>query len=95
MTAENQMRQASMTTCEYFWNAIKDIDDKFGEGYAKQNPQLVGDFMKVASQDFDSMTRFSEDGIMSDTDRLALAIEDNIGTIGDLVTQLEEYNRSR
>ena len=32
-----------------FYDAIKIIDDKFGEGYAETHPQLVGDFLKAAA----------------------------------------------
>jgi hypothetical protein len=50
--AETLMRQASMTATEYMIEAVKEIDNLFGDGFAKKNPRLVGDFMKVASKDF-------------------------------------------
>jgi len=31
---------------EYLKQAIKDIDKQFGEGYAKANPSLIGDYIK-------------------------------------------------
>ena len=51
-SAETLMKQASMTSSEYFRKAIEDIDSIFGEGYAKSNPQLVGDYMKTSAMDF-------------------------------------------
>ena len=50
--AETLMRQASITSSEYFQQAIIQIDNAFGKGYAKSNPQLIGDFMKVSASDF-------------------------------------------
>ena len=46
------MRQASMTAREYLEAAVIAIDEEFGPGYAKNNPALVGDFIKAASMDF-------------------------------------------
>jgi hypothetical protein len=45
---EAVMRQAWMTSDEYFTNAIECIDKQFGDGYAKQHPELVGAFMHSA-----------------------------------------------
>ena len=46
--------QASKTAGTYFDDAIRNLDNEFGEGYAKENPSLVGDFMKVCERDFSS-----------------------------------------
>jgi hypothetical protein len=46
------LRQASLTAEDYFLKAIIAIDEKFGEGYAKKNPDLIAAFMKTASVDF-------------------------------------------
>jgi hypothetical protein len=46
------MRQASMTAHNYFYAAIKTIDEKFGEGYAHSHPELLTAFMEVAARDF-------------------------------------------
>jgi hypothetical protein len=46
--------QTSATADTYFNDAIRNIDGRFGEGYAKENPSLVGDFMKVCERDFNS-----------------------------------------
>ena len=36
---------------ETFEEVIQSIDDKFGEGYAKKNPRLVGSLLQVVVQD--------------------------------------------
>jgi len=36
------LKQAGMTAHHYLFQAIKSIDQAFGEGYAKANPELVG-----------------------------------------------------
>jgi len=46
------MRQASMTAEDYMREAVTSIDNQFGEGYAKEHPELVGAFMKTAALDF-------------------------------------------
>jgi hypothetical protein len=46
------LRQASMTAHEYFHDAIKTIDDEFGDGFAKGHPELIAGFMQAAAHDF-------------------------------------------
>ena len=46
------MRQAPMTAHEYFHAAIKSIDDRFGDGYAQEHPELIAAFMQTAARDF-------------------------------------------
>ena len=41
-----------MTADVYFRAAIKTIDGKFGAGFAKKHPELIGAFMQAASRDF-------------------------------------------
>jgi hypothetical protein len=50
--ATDLMRQASMTAESYMNKAVDCIDQTFGDGYAKQHPDLVAAFMKVSSEDF-------------------------------------------
>jgi hypothetical protein len=52
LNAHQLMNQASTTSQTYMLDAIKYIDETFGEGYAVKNPSLVGDFMKTAALDF-------------------------------------------
>lgn len=72
LDAKTLMRQASMTSAEYFNEAIKEIDTTFGVGYAKKNPALIGAFMTVAAQDYGHTTfrGFSED-LMKALDSIA------------------------
>ncbi len=51
---ETLMEQASSTTEDYLTAAIKMIDNKFGTGYAKANPSLVGDIVKASAKDFET-----------------------------------------
>jgi hypothetical protein len=46
------MRQAWMTAADYMDNAVREIDAKFGQGYAEKNPALVAGFMQAAASDF-------------------------------------------
>ena len=55
-TADTLLRQASMTAAEYFDKAILHIDTTFGEGYAKEHPELIAAYMKVSASDMNFMT---------------------------------------
>ena len=46
------MDQATSTAKNYFLDAIKCIDSKFGDGYAKSHPELIGSFMNAAAADY-------------------------------------------
>ena len=46
------MAQASMTAHQYFHAAIKSIDDRFGEGYAQNHPELIAAFLRTAASDY-------------------------------------------
>ena len=48
---ETLVEQAPWTTKMYMREAIKDIDGFFGDGYAKENPVLVGQYIKTCSND--------------------------------------------
>jgi hypothetical protein len=48
---ETLLRQASMTATEYLDNAVQNIDERFGKGYAKAHPELIGAFMQTAAAD--------------------------------------------
>lgn len=50
-TAEELLQQASWTAADYLSGGIEAIDKKFGEGYAKKHPELLGAFMAAASRD--------------------------------------------
>jgi hypothetical protein len=46
------MDQAVSTASHYFLDAVKAIDSKFGDGYAKSHPELIGAFMNAAAADY-------------------------------------------
>ena len=46
--------QASSTTDTYFRRMVRIIDDEFGDGYAKKNPELVGRLVQTCAIDFAS-----------------------------------------
>lgn len=51
-TADQVAVAATTAAANYMLAAAQNIDLRFGEGYAKQNPQLVAAFMQVACGDF-------------------------------------------
>jgi len=81
--AETLLDQASMTAGEYLAKAVRAIDAQFGEGYAAQNPALVGAFMAAAAQDFHTAMTVAQNqrqegalnAISDSLDRVARAIE--------------------
>ena len=50
--ALSAMNQATATAGLYLVDAIKVIDAQFGEGYAKQHPELIAGFMQTAASDY-------------------------------------------
>lgn len=50
--SETLLKQAPWTARDYLMHAIHDIDEQFGEGYAKRNPELVGRYMQTCALDF-------------------------------------------
>jgi hypothetical protein len=48
------MRQAKYTAAEYLNAAVIEIDEKFGDGYAKKNPELIAAYMNTAALDYGS-----------------------------------------
>lgn len=51
-TAETLMRQAPMTVQVYLHDAITIIDERFGNGFAKATPELLGQFLVACALDF-------------------------------------------
>lgn len=54
LTPSGLMRQARDTAETYFNQSVRVIDEKFGEGYAKEHPELIAGFMNTAARDFDT-----------------------------------------
>lgn len=42
------------TAEEYFLHAIRIIDNKFGNGYAKDHPELIGAFMQTSAKEYNT-----------------------------------------
>lgn len=48
-------KDAMDATEDYFVRAVRVIDEKFGEGYAKANPALVGEFIRACSLEYQNL----------------------------------------
>ena len=46
------LRQAMLTSDDYFQHAVRTIDGKFGGGYAEKNPALIVGLITASSADF-------------------------------------------
>jgi hypothetical protein len=51
---ETLLRQAPMTAKEYMLAAVANINEQFGDGYARQHPELVAAFMQVCASDYNN-----------------------------------------
>jgi hypothetical protein len=71
------MRQAPMTAHDWMQQAVRDIDELFGEGYAKENPDLVGHYLMTCAIDYGS-------GVLSK------CITDAIDGIADTIREEKE-----
>ena len=79
--SETIMEQAAMTADSWLVQAIACIDDKFGDGYARENPQLVGAFMQAAAMDQQGMyVRFG-----------VIALDDIANAIAGVSFHVEHY----
>ena len=50
------LEQASDAARTYLSNAKRAINEEFGEGFAENNPQLVGEFIRAAASDLNAAT---------------------------------------
>lgn len=78
-SADALLRQASMTAADYMREAVREIDGQFGEGYAKQHPELVAVFMTTAAQDFH--TALSTGALQDLTDVAESLVEEVRGVV--------------
>lgn len=53
---ETLLEQSTYTGSTYLDAAIKQLDEQFGEGYAKANPVLINGVMQMMSNDFVAST---------------------------------------
>ncbi len=85
LTPSDLMRQANDTSETYFNRAVRIIDEKFGEGYARENPGLVGDFMKTAAHDFDTAIQHQDiECLIQEVSRSSDAFEHIAGSVSDI-----------
>jgi hypothetical protein len=55
LSAEKIMEQADTTAAYWMRAAIEEIDSALGEGYAKEHPELIGQYMIAAALDQHAM----------------------------------------
>lgn len=63
------MRQAHSTAQLYLQNAITDIDELLGKGYAKAHPELIAAYMQTAVRDFHTAISAQAIGELADAVR--------------------------
>jgi hypothetical protein len=58
MSNDTALRQAMSTASTYMNDAIYQIDQVLGDGYAKKNPALIAAYMKSATEDMKTSVLF-------------------------------------
>ena len=53
-SASTLLDQAQKTAHDYLIDAVKNIDEELGEGYAARHPELIAAYMSVAAKDFET-----------------------------------------
>jgi len=74
------MSQASINALEYMGDSIKYIDRLFGEGYAKQHPELVGAFIQTCALDY----------LSNRLETQLESLEDNVGVLASALSEIGE-----
>jgi len=72
-STETLLRQAPMTAEQYLDEAVSNIDDILGDGYAASHPELLGAFIITCALDLGAMQLAKTVGY--GLERLAIAIE--------------------
>lgn len=81
------LEQAGPTAKGYLKAAVAGIDEVFEPGYAKKNPQLVGVFMQVAAQDFNTAIAIKQREVEAEVKETAA--DELVGVIGELVDRIK------
>jgi hypothetical protein len=55
ISADDAVSQAGTTIGQYLTQAISEIDQRFGEGYAQDNPALVAECVRSQTMDLNSV----------------------------------------
>lgn len=78
------MRQAGMTISAYMNVAIEIIDERFGNGYARASPNLIGDLVKAQTMDFNST---SQSSALYDIAQAIEGLSNEVHTLSDNLTK--------
>ena len=78
-SAEDLMRQASMTANEYFLKVVGYIDERFGEDYAEEHPELVIAMINASTADFTTAS-------------YVVAIQEAVESITGLVREMRDMD---
>lgn len=73
MNQTDYAAKSPVTTATYMTKAKREIDELFGEGFAKANPALVATFMQAAVADY--AAGLASERLASAIERLAEALE--------------------
>lgn len=80
ISSNESISQASINALEYMEDSIKYIDRLFGEGYAKQHPELVGAFIQTCAIDYLANRLEIQVGFL----------QDNVGVLGSALSEIGE-----
>ena len=73
---EVRMRQGAQTADLWLHEVVRSIDEVFGEGYARDNPQVVAAMLAASVSDFRTTM------LTASIDRLADAIHTGLSNMG-------------
>lgn len=71
-----RMRQGAETADLWLRKVVRSVDEVFGEGYARANPQVVAAMLAASASDFRTTT------LTASIDRLADAIHTGLANLG-------------
>jgi hypothetical protein len=85
------MRQASLTAADYMDAAVEQIDRKFGDGFSKRNPALVGAFMNASALDLAAaiIAQQVRDGLEESAYKISLGLSEVAEQIDQLGAALD------
>ena len=80
--------QASSTASEYLSQAIRNVDNALGEGYAAKHPKLLAAMISASGQDFAAAVATKANQEIAE--RLAEALEDHAEAIRAVALALSD-----
>ena len=90
LTADDLMVQAPDTVNFYLRLAIEHIEDNFGEGYAKEHPELLAGFIQACAADFHTGIQAKSLGAISDAITAVAEQLNELATSQDYVLSSQE-----